>query len=238
MRSFIVTLFLIPFCAFAEDELVLVKNGSIFPAGAAASVDQITSNAVAAAATSAAAEATQQAAAQVSEMIAGVSDVVNSLEGVGMIRGYLLNYGVSESAPNTNAAINIVRFDKCVSNDVSYSYSDIYTYFSEAPASFPKIRYSTALREEAVWLEAESVSVVLTNTVVEAIDYECYRNTVRVPVAYTNAFFRVWAEASSGYVGSHFPVQNGIKVGTYEPLTGTWMIGTNRITIVGGTIPR
>lgn len=224
--------------AFAGDELVVIRNGSIFPEGAAASVDQITSNAVAAAATAAAAIAVQQAASDVAEMIGGVSGIVNSLEGVGIIRGYLLDYGVAESAPNTNAAVNIIKFDKCVSNDASYAYSDIYTYFSEAPASFPKIRYSSALREDAVWSEADSVSVVLTNTIVGAIDYECYRNTVRVPVGYTNAFFRVFAEASRSYVGSHFPVQNGIKVGDYEPLTGTWMIGTNRITVVGGSIPQ
>ena len=238
MRSSVFAFIMLASVAFAGDELVVIRNGSIFPEGAAASVDQITSNAVVAAATAAGAEAARQAATEVSEMISGVAGIVNSLEGVGTIRGFLLDYGVSESAPNTNAAVNIIKFDKCVSNDASYAYSDIYTYFSEAPASFPKIRWATALRDDSVWSEADSVSVVLTNTVVGAIDYECYRNTVRIPVGYTNAFFRVWAEASRAYVGSHLPVQNGIKCGEYEPLTGTWMIGTNRITIVGGTVPR
>lgn len=225
--------------ALAQDgELVLIKGGRITPEGAAASIEQLSSNAVAAASAAAAGAAAAAAADEVAGIVGGVTDIVNSLEGVGFIRGFLLDYGVSESAPNTNATVNVVKFVPNVSNDVVYAYCDLYTYFSEEPASFPRSRWSTSLRADAEWNEAESVGVELTNVVVGGFDYECYRNTVRVPVAYSNAFFRIYAEATQGTVGAYLPVQQGVQPGSHEPLTGSWMIGTNRISVVGGIIPQ
>lgn len=237
MRKIVVSLLMLPLCASA-DGLVLIQGGQIRPEGAAASIEQLSSNAVAAATTAAAAAAAEAAADEVSEMVGGVTAIVNSLEGVGMIRGFLLDYGVSESVPNTNATANIVKFVPNVSNDTVYAYCDLYTYFSEEPASFPRSRWSTSPRADAEWNEAESVSVVLTRVVVGGFDYECYLNTVRVPVAYSNAFFRIYAEATQGVVGAYLPVQQGVQPGSHEPLTGTWMIGTNQISVVGGIVPQ
>jgi len=221
-------------CRAQDAEFVMVTPNGLSPAGAVATVEQLSSNVVAAAAAEAAAVAAQDAAAQVQVLVDGVTEVVNSLEGVGYIRGYVLDFGVSGSEANTNATASIIRYDHSVSNNAEYVFSDVYTYFSEEPAEYPVVRWASSPREDATWEELESVSVAEDEITVGATTYECYRNTVKIPVAQASAFFRVFADAVEMQVGAFLPVRNGIKVGKEIPLSVQLTEGTNTWRIVGG----
>ena len=235
MRSFIVSLFLIPLFCLAEDsEFVLVKGGEIFPDGAVATVEDITANAVQAIAVAQSAVIVSNAAAQVEAMVDDVADVINSVEGIGYIRGYALDFGVSGVEANTNCTATIVRYDHSVSNDLTYIYSDVYVYFTEEPSTLPVLQWAASPRVDATWATLTSVATELTTVTVGAITYDAYRITVAEPIALASSFFRVFAEATQSAVGSYLPVRNGIKVGSYEPLTAEMTCGTNVIKFVGG----
>jgi hypothetical protein len=215
-------------------EFVIVTPGGIIPDGAVATMADISSNIVVAVAAEAAAQAAAAAAAEVQVLVDDVTTLVNALEGVGYIRGYLLDFGVSGSEANTNVTASIIRYTHNVSNDVNYVYSDVFTYFSEEPASLPVVRWSSSPRHDAVWEELTSVAVSQTQIVVGATLYDCFRNTVRIPVAQASAFYRVFADAQQQQVGAFLPVRNGIRVGNETPLSVQWTEGTNTWRIVGG----
>lgn len=235
MKKTTTSLLLIFACmiSFAGEFVTVDQDGKLNTA-AVASVTQLASNAVESAITAAKADAVAEAAARVDAMVDGVADVINSVEGVGYIRGFLLNFGVSGVEANTNVTSTIIRYDHDVSNDVSYVYSDVYVYFSEQPATLPVVRWSTSPRADSTWVELESVSTVLTTATVNEVTYDCYRITVAIPVAQASAFFRVFAESVQTTVGNYLPVRNGIKVGSFEPLTAEFSCGTNTIKFVGG----
>lgn len=214
--------------------VVTIDQDGRLNTAAVATVTQLSSNAVTAAITAAKADAVAEAAARVDAMVDGVSAIINSVEGIGYIRGFVLNFGVSGIQANTNATATIIRYDHAVSNDVDFVYSDVYAYFSEEPATLPVVRWANAPRLDAVWQELTSVATELTTTTVEAVTYECYKITVAIPADRASAFFRVFAEAVQASVGSFLPVRNGIKVGTHEPLTAVFICGTNIVKYVGG----
>jgi hypothetical protein len=235
MRNTILSLLLFPALAFGADaEFVLVKGGELFPPLAVATVEQITSNAVQAVAVAQAAAIVEAAADEVDAMIDDVSAVINSVEGIGYIRGYALDFGVSAGEINTNVTANVIRFDFDVSNDVSYVYCDAYVYFNEEPATLPVLQLASSPRDDAEWTTLTSTETELTTITVDAVVWECYRIRVAIPVALSTAFLRVFATAQSTTVGSYLPVRNGIKVGSYEPLTATLTCGTNTVRFVGG----
>lgn len=241
MRTFIILLLVVasfvlaPILAFAADsEFVLVRGGTIFPSNAVATVSDIASNAVQAVAVAQSALVVSNAAAEVEAMIDDVSAVINSVEGIGYIRGYMLDFGVSAAEVDTNQTANVIRFDHNISNDVASVYCDVYVYFSAEPATLPVLQLASSPRDDATWTTLESVATALTTITVDSTSYECYRITVAVPIALSSAFLRVFATAQSTTVGSYLPVRNGIKVGSYEPLTASVTCGTNTFTFVGG----
>jgi len=235
MRSLIFIAALMPLFAIAQDaEFVLVKEGGIHPAGAVATLEDISQAAVQALVVAQSAMTVSNAAAEVHAMVDSVGEVINSVEGVGYIRGYVLDFGVSESEVNTNATANIIRYDHAVSNDVTSVYSDIYVYFSEEPAELPVLQWAGSPRVDATWQTLPSVATTLTTITVDSVQWECYRITVAMPLALSTAFFRVFATAQQQQVGAYLPVRNGVKVGTHEPLTAEVMCGTNTIKFVGG----
>ena len=190
MRSFIVCLFLAPLLAAAQSsEFVLIKDGEIFPIGAVATVEDITQNAVQAIAVAQSAAIVSNAADQVAAMVDSVADIINSVEGVGYIRGYMLDFGVSASEVNTNATATIIRYDHNVSADATNVYSDVYVYFTEEPASLPVLQWAGSPRTEATWATLTSIDTVLTNITVDAVSWECYRIRVGIPLALSTAFF-------------------------------------------------
>ena len=221
-------------CRAQDAEFVIVRPEGISPAGAVATIEQLASNVVALVSAEAALVATSNAVAEVAALVDGVTAVVNGVEGIGYIRGYMLDFGVGGVEANTNVTATIVKYDHAVSNDVSYTYSNLYTHFSEEPAEFPVVRWASSPREDATWNELASVDVVLTNVLVGATLYDAYRNTVAIPNAQTNAFYRIFAETQSNVTGAFLPVRNGIKVGAFAPLSGEWTEGTNVYKFVGG----
>jgi hypothetical protein len=233
MRNIVVLAALLPLVALS-DEYVIVKGGVLFPPLAVASVEQITSNAVQAVAVAQAAAIVEAAAEEVQAMVDDVSEVINSVEGIGYIRGYVLDFGVSEGEINTNATANVIRFDFDVSNDVSFVYCDAYVYFNEEPATLPVLQIASSPRDDAEWTTLASTETELTEITVDAVLWECYRIRVAVPAALSSAFLRVFATAAAQTAGSYLPVRNGIKVGSHEPLTATIPCGTNTVRFVGG----
>lgn len=233
MRKAIILAALMPLFA-AADEFVLVKGGEIKPELAVATMADISSNAVQAVAVAQAAAVVEAAAEEVQELVDGVSAVVNGVEGIGYIRGYILDFGVSGVEANTNVTATIVRYDHSVSNDATYVYSDVYTYYSEEPGTLPVVRWSASPRLDAVWTDLTSIETELTTVTVGATTYDAYRSRVALPIAQEAAFYRVFAEAQQQQVGAYLPVRNGIKVGTHEPLTAEFVVGTNTVKFVGG----
>jgi hypothetical protein len=221
-------------CRAQDAEFVIVTPAGLSPAGAVATVAQLASNVVALVAADAALQATSNAVAEVAALVDGVRAVVNGVEGVGYIQGFMLDFGVSGVEPNTNVIATVVYFAPAVSNDATYTYSDLYTYFSEEPAEFPVVRWSASPRDDPAWTELESVAVVATNVLVGATLYDCFRNTVAVPNEQTNSFFRIFAETQQQQTGAFLPVRNGIKVGNEIPLSVELTEGTNTWRIVGG----
>ena len=235
MRTITLSLLLLPLITLADDaEFVLVKGGDIFPPNAVASVDQITAAAVQAVAAAQAAATASNAAAQVKTMVDGVADVINSVEGIGYIRGYTLDFGVSAEDISTNTTATIIRYDHAIATDGDNVLSDVYVYFTEEPATLPVLQWASSPRSDATWTTLESVSTALTMITIDAVQWECYKVRVSIPGAWSDAFFRVFATAQTSVVGAFLPVRNGIKVGAYEPLTAEMMCGTNVIKYVGG----
>lgn len=227
-------IFAVAASAEQHPEFVIVDGGKIRPDLAVATMSDISSNAVAAMVVSQSAMTVSNAVAEVKVLVDGVTDVVNSLEGIGYIRGYMLDFGVSETAVNTNVTATIIKYAHDVDRDSTHVYSDIWTYFSEEPATLPVVRWATSPRADAVWTDLQSVENALEFVVVGGVQYEAYRTRVKIPVSQSTAFHRVFAEAVQQQVGAYLPVRNGIKVGAHEPLTGEFTVGTNVIKFVGG----
>ena len=228
---------LLPLCASAQiGELLQVRpSGEIVPTNAVATIQDVAAAAASARAAAVQADIAVSVATSVSNMLDDVQLIINGLEGVGYIQGFLLDFGTAGVEANTNVTATIVKFVPAVSNDATYVYSDVYTYFSEQPESFPVCRWTASIGQTNEWDEATSVAVTITDLLVGATYYEeIYRNTVRVPVSAASSFFRVFAEAVQSQVGAFLPVRNGISPGGREPLTATFTAGTNTISFVGG----
>lgn len=89
-------------------ELLTVRGSTIYPTNVAAEVSAVAQAVAQAEAAAAQAEAVEAAAAMVSNAVAGVTEIVNSLEGIGYIRGHVMQFGAGIEA-NTNATASIVK---------------------------------------------------------------------------------------------------------------------------------
>lgn len=214
---------------------VSVPDGAISPTGFVATISSVAQIAAQAQAISAQADAMTQAAADASNAVDQVRVIVNGLEGIGYIRGYVESFGAGITA-NTNTVATIVKFEAAGTTSTT-SLWRAYTYFTEDPGSFPVMHYTRSLGSTNAWDTATQVSVVLTNTIVNGTQYECYANTVAMPLAYTSAFFRTFADISGGGTNqTYMPVRNGVSVNGAPPLTMTFTSGTNVFRIIGGVL--
>lgn len=238
MRNLITALLIIPLAVMAgspvDSEFVLVREGEIHPAGAVATVEDITANAVQAIAVAQSASIVSNAAAEVQTMVNSVADIINSVEGIGYIRGYALDFGVASLDDLTNTTATIIRYDHDVARDGTDMLCDVYVYFSEEPATLPVLQWAGSPRTDATWAQLQSVSTTLTQVTIDNIIWDAYKIRVKIPIALSEAFFRVFATAQQQQVGTFLPVRNGIKVGSYEPLTAEFTSGTNTFKFVGG----
>ena len=215
-------------------EILTVRGSTIYPTNVAAEVSAVAQAVAQAEAAAAQADAVETAAAMVSNAVAGVTEIVNSLEGIGYIRGHVMSFGSGVEA-NTNAAASIVKFASAGTDGTS-SLWDIWTYFTEDPGALPVIRFSDSVGRTNAWDEAAAVGdPVLDTVLVGSTEYEAYRNRVSMPAEYGSAFFRTFVDVSG--VGTnlvYLPVRNGISVNGITPLTAAFVDGTNIYRWVGG----
>lgn len=214
---------------------VSVPDGIISPTGFVASISSVAQIAAQAQALAAQAEAVALAAADASQAVIQVQEIVNGLEGIGYIRGYVESFGAGISA-DTNMIATIIKFEPAGTTATS-SLWRTYTYYSENPGNFPVVHYTRSLGSTNAWDTATQVSVGLTNTIVGDTLYECYANTVEMPISFTNAFFRTFVDVTgAGTNQVYMPVNNGVSVNGEVPLTATFTAGTNSMRFIGGIL--
>jgi hypothetical protein len=215
-------------------EILTVRGSTIYPTNVAAEVSAVAAAVAQAEAAAAQAEAVETAAAMVSNAVAGVTEIVNSLEGIGYIRGHVMQFGSGIEA-NTNVTASIVKFASA-GTDGANSLWDIWTYFTEDPGALPVIRFSDSVGRTNAWDDAAAVGAPVLDTVlVGSTEYEAYRNRVSMPAEYASAFFRTFVDVSGvGTNQVYLPVRNGIAVNGTTPLTATFQDGTNTYRFVGG----
>lgn len=215
-------------------EILTVQGTTIYPTNVAATVADVAGAVATAVSAAAKAEAVEQAAGMVSNAVAGVNTIVNSLEGIGYIRGYVLQFG-SGIAADTNMTASIVKF-AAAGTDGTNSLWDIWTYFSEDPGVLPQMRMTESLDRTNAWNKAEIVGTPAVEEVLAGGTlYEAYKIRVSMPPVYTSAFFRTFADiAGAGTNQVFMPVKNGVSVNGATPLTGTFTTGTNVFHFVGG----
>ena len=215
-------------------ELLTVQGTTIYPTNVAATVSDVASVTATTIAAAAKAEAVESAATLVSDAVAGVTELANSLEGIGYIRGHVLQFGAGIEA-NTNVTASIVRLAPA-GVDGENSLWDAYTYFTTDPGVLPYVRYTESLGRTGTWNVATLVGEpTLDNVLVGDTLYEAYRTRVAMPLSYTSAFFRVYADVAGGGTNqTYFPVENGVAVNGETPLTGSFIDGTNTYRFVGG----
>jgi len=200
----------------------------------AAEVSAVAQAVAQAEAAAAQADAVETAAAMVSNAVAGVTEIVNSLEGIGYIRGHVMSFG-SGVEVNTNAQATIVKIASAGTTSTN-SLWNIWTYFTEDPGALPIIRFTDSLGRTNAWDEAHAVGDPALDTIlVGSTEYEAYKNTVSMPAEYGSAFFRTFVDVSGvGTNQVYLPVRNGIAVNGVAPLTATFIDGTNVYRFVGG----
>lgn len=213
--------------------LTVSPNGTLYPSNAVATINSLADTAAAAQAAMAAAQAIAQTATTISNEVNAIKVMENARNATGYIR-----LGVESFSPgieaDTNFQASIVLFQKA-SNDVSYAYYNLWTYFTSDPGSWPYVRTADSVGRTNAWDMLDSVSVSLGEVLVGSTLYEAYCNQVKMPVSSTSAFFRVHADIQgSGTNQMYFPVQNGIAVNGQLPFTGTVTDGTNTMKWLGG----
>jgi hypothetical protein len=215
-------------------ELLTVQGDVIYPTNVAAQVSDVAAAVAAAAAAAAQADAVAAAATLVSNAVAGVGEVINSMEGVGYIRGYTLQFGAGIEA-DTNLVASIIKF-AAAGRTATNSTWDIFTFYTEDPGTLPVVHYTRSLGRTNAWSSATPVgAATLTNILVGSTWYECYRNRVSMPASFSNATFRTYADvAGSGTNVIYLPVRNGVAVNGVTPLTATFASGTNVMRFLGG----
>lgn len=206
--------------------LTVHPDGTITPTGVVATVQQIAKVTSDTLLVSAKADAAAHAANLVSNAVAGVTEIINSLEGIGYIRGYVTQFGAGMQA-DTNTTANIIKIARLDPAPDGDSLWETYTYFSSNPGNDPIIRYSRTLSGDTTsWDAAPTLGPPTIEEVeVKGVIYEAYRHVIKLPPEYATVFWRVYVDlAGSGAEQEVFPVNIGISVNGREPLTGTFVI--------------
>jgi hypothetical protein len=215
-------------------EILTVQDGTIYPTNVAANVQSVAAAIASAQVAAAKAEAVEIAASLITNAVAGVTEIVNSLEGIGYIRGYVLQFGSGIEA-NTNMTASIIKFASAGTTPTNTLW-DVWTYFTEDPGAFPLIRWSETADRSNEWSSATAVGTpALEEVLVGETLYEAYRNRIAMPLEYDTAFFRTFSDVvGAGTNTVYLPVCNGIAVNDQIPLTATFIDGTNTFKWVGG----
>lgn len=143
----------------------------------------------------------------------GLEVAVAALNGQAIMYGSCVSFGSVSVEASTNATARLLDMN-VVSNANDTLYVDLYTWFSEEPASLPVVEHASALpaQEAGGWAALDDLGTVLTNIVVAGVPTECYRSTVGVPEASAAGFFRVKGEAQQTVIGQLLVVYEGFTV--------------------------
>ncbi len=216
-------------------DIVQVRNGTIQPEGAVAHITNVVQAAAVAQAAITQAAIIEQLYVIVSNKADAIEGLINAREGTGYLRGGVESFEPVGIVHNTNIIASIVYFNtvQTPTNIVA----SIYTYFSEDPGSFPYTRITSNLRETNSWVLAENELVEEDQIQVGLTLYDCYRSDVFLPLSYSNAAFRVFADIiGSGTNNPAFPIHGPIKVGDSTGITVTIIDGTNSYPYVNGVL--
>ncbi|MFA7121076.1 MAG: hypothetical protein WC277_06320 [Bacilli bacterium] len=223
------------FAARAEPiaELVTVRDGQIYPSNTVAAITDLATSAASVQAALATATATQAAALMISNELAVIRDLEAARNSTGYIRGFVESFSAGIVA-DTNMTASIIAFERA-GTDATKAYYDLFTFFSEDPGSWPTVTTAESAGRTNAWDLATTESVILTNKIVGATDYECYRNRISMPLDSTTAFFRVQADITGiGTNATYFPVQGGIAVNGKQGVTVTIIDGDKTMQWIGG----
>lgn len=213
-------------------DVVQIMDGQIQPTNTVAHIQQLAATSAEVQSAISIAVAAEQAAAIVSNELAEIYALLNARSSTGYIRGGIESFSEGIE-PNTNIVASIIKFDKEIT--ATNLLCHLYTYFTEDPGSFPFVRSSESLQRTNTWTLIDSVGVELTTTIVGNTEYECYKNTVALPLSLAAAYFRVGADVVGTGTGTvQFPVDGGISVGGRKGITTTIIYGTNTWSIYGG----
>lgn len=216
-------------------DIVQVRDGVIEPAGAVAHITNVAQAAAIAQSAIIEASILQQLYVMVSNKADEVEALIASREGTGYLRGGVESFEPSGIVHNTNIVASIVKFDhETTSSNVVGS---IYTYFSEDPGSFPYSRVTSNLRDTNSWELVENQVTEEDQVQVGDTLYDCYRTDVFMPLSYSNAAFRIFADVvGSGPSQTVFQVYGNLKVGEYEGVNITIIDGSSTNTWTGGVL--
>lgn len=215
-------------------ELLTVRpNGTLYPSNVVASINSLADTAAAAQAAMAQAAAVAQTAMTISNEV----DAIKAMELARNATGYI-RLGIESFSPgieaNTNIQASVVLFEQA-SNDTTYAYFNLWTYYTSNPGVWPYVRTADSVGRTNAWDMLESDNISLGEVLVGSTLYEAYCNQIKLPVATTSAFFRVHADVQGvGTNQFYFPTNNGISPNGETPYTGTITDGTNIMAWTGG----
>jgi len=217
--------------------LVTVKSdGTIAPTGAVASITQLATAAAEAVAAQDAAQAAAAASAQVSNDIDRIEGEIASQQQHAIFRGFVTSFS-SAVVPVTNCAVQVIQFSTRTAG--TNFYGDLATWFQVAPTNTPTIQYK-AMLAATNWTALSTISnswpatinVTTTGGVVQA-----YASTVQLPMAMSNAYFRVNGQVTFVTAdGNVLPVTGGLSVNGKVGITTNLVIGGVTNVFVGGVL--
>ena len=220
-------------CFAGPTGIVTVRDGVIQPAGYVSSVSNLVSSVATVQAGLATAQATQAAALMISNELAVIRELEEARNATGYIRGFVESFSAGIVA-DTNMTASIVAFESG-GVTATNAYWDLYTFFTNDPGTWPVVTTSESVGRSNEWDLATTIDVVLTNKIVGAVDYECYRNRITMPLSSTQAFFRVQADVMGlGTNTTYFPVVGGISVNGHAGITVTVIDGATTNQWIGG----
>lgn len=241
----LLTLSLIPglLSATAEPvaEILTVRGADVYPPGYLATVSNVTEAVVETEITRAEAEIAYSTALQASNSVAGALHILNSIEGIGYITGYITEFGSTSASASANTNMTSLILEMTPPRvDPSYPgylLIDVWVWYSENPGVAPKLRHSSAITSAPnEWTTAEEVGEATFDMILHAgVLWECYKHTAKVPSEYASGFLRAYVEILGGGEDvAQLPINIGLEINGRKGITQTFWVGTNKIEIVGG----
>jgi len=215
--TFYVILFALAVCAKADTNyfgtILLTDGASLIPNVAVPTPAEVTTTAAKATAAKASADTASSTLQALASTVATLQTETDALNGSAIVYGSCTSFGSQAVESSTNATAQLLAIN-LTSNVVGMLYIDIYTRFSDAPASMPTVEFSQTLAAGGVteWDDLSDLGSVLTTYPFDGEIVECYKNTVAVPSSNPSGFFRVKGEAQQTIIGQFLVIYGGFEV--------------------------